>query len=258
MAIQTVGDMVAATLRTAGVTGVGQTPLAEDSNDALDLLIEIVETWKRERFLAYRNAEVIIPSTGALSYALPDRPPRLDSAFARQTWPGMGASSINNAGPVDYPLAIIDSQSDYNAISLKQLTTFPAAVWYSPDYPFGSVYPWPVPMAGQFDLHVFYRAGLPTYTGLTDPLGLPPEYARALRYELAISIQINYGLPMNPGHRGALAGIKSIIKATNAHVRNASMPGGLTPQSPGSGGISGAVGPHQSVIVLDSGLPVLG
>lgn len=255
--IQTAGDMVAATLRTAGICGVGQVPLAEDSNDALELLSEIVETWKRERFLAYRNVEVIIPSTGALSYALPDRPPRLDSAFARQTAPG-NTASITNAGPVDYPLAIIDSQSDYNAISLKQLTTFPAAVWYSPDYPFGSLYFWPVPMADQFTLHVFYRAGLPTYNVLTDPLGLPPEYVRALRYELAISLQINYGLPVNAGHVGALRGIKATIKAVNAHVRNASMPGGLTPQSPGSGGISGAVGPHQSVIVLDAGLPVLG
>jgi len=36
------------------------------------------------------------------------------------------------------------------------------------------------------------------------------------------------------------------------------VPAGLATQASGQGGISGSVGPHQSVIVLDSGLPVLG
>jgi len=257
MAIQTTGDLIAATLRTAGVTGVGQTPMAEDANDALDLMIEIIETWKRERFLAWRNTEVIIPSTGALSYAIPDRPPRIDSAFARLPSEQVMTSPAGS-GPLDFPLGIIDSQEDYNDISLKSLSSFPAAVWYAPDYPAGSLWFWPVPPADQYDLHVFYRAGLPNYTTLIDPLALPAEYVRALRYELAISLQINYGLPANRAHVGALMGIKATIKAANAHVRNMQMPGSLMTAMPGQGGISGAVGPHQSVIVLDSGLPVLG
>lgn len=257
MSIQTTGDIITSALKTAGVVGVGQTPLAEDANDALDLLTEIAGTWNRERFMAWRNVEVIIPSTGAQSYALPDRPPRLDSAYAR-LMTGQQFAGVNNAGPVDFPLAIIDSQSDYNTISLKQLGTFPAAVWYSPDYPTGSVFPWPIPPAGQFELHAFYRYALPVYTTLTDPLGLPPEYVMALRYELAVRIQINYGLPANRAHVASLMGTKATIKATNAHVRNLAMPGALVPQMPGQGGISGSVGPHQSVIVLDSGLPVLG
>ena len=249
--------MVTEALKTSGITGIGQTPSAEDANTGFDLLIEIAEMWNRERFMCWRNTEVVIPSTGAQSYPLMDRPARLDSAYARLlTGPQIG--TINNAGPVDFPLAIIDSQSDYNAISLKQLGTFPAAVWYSPDYPTGSVYFWPLPPARQFDLHVFYRSALPHYTALTDPLGLPPEYIRALRYELATLLQLNYGLPVNPGHVAAMTGAKATIKAANAHVRNMQMPGALVPQMPGQGGISGSVGPHQSVIVLDSGLPVLG
>lgn len=255
--ISTCVDMVSAALRTAGVTGVGQTPLAEDINDGFQLLLEVIELWKRERFMAWRNIELITPSTGAQSYTMPDRPPRLDAAFARLLV-GQQIAGVYNAGPVDFPLAIIESQSDYADISLKQLTTFPAAVWYSPDFPTGSLWFWPIPPAGQFNLHVFYRAGLPTYTALTDPLALPTEYIRALRYELAALLQMNYGLPANPGFVAALMGTRAQIKATNAHIRNARMPAALVPQMPGQGGISGSVGPHQSVIVLNSGLPVLG
>lgn len=255
--ITTTGDIISQALRTAGIIGVGQTASAEDANTGLDLLIEIAELWNRETFMCWRDVEVIIPSTGAQSYPLPDRPARLDSAYARLLV-GQPQAGFNNAGLMDFPLVIIDSQSDYNTISLKQLTTFPAAIWYLPDYPTGSVFPWPIPPAGQFDLHVFYRYALPHYATLTDPLGLPPEYIRALRYELAGLLQVNYGLPGSPSIAVALAGTLATIKAANAHISEMLMPGALTRRGGGSGGISGAVGPHQSVIVLDSGLPVLG
>jgi hypothetical protein len=244
--------MVTAALLTSGIIGIGQTAQAEDANTGFDLLNEIVEMWKRERFMAWRNVEQIIPATGALSYPLLDRPPRLDAAFARLLT-GQQYAGINNAGPVDFPLYIIGSQEEYADISLKQLTTFPAGVWYSPDYPVGSVFFWPVPISGQFDLHVLYRSvAAPAYVGLTDPLGLPPEYIRALRYELATLLCLNYGLPPNPGHVAAMMGAKAQIKAVNAHVRNMQMPRALVPQMPGQGGISGSVGPHQSVIVPGS------
>lgn len=255
MPIVTCIDMIASAQRTAGIQGVGQTPLAEDVNDAFDLLCEITENWRRERFMAWKNVEEVLPSTGAQLYPLADRPPRLDGVYARLI---SGATGTYNAGPVDFPLVVLNSQTEYNNISLKSLTTFPTAAWYSPDFPFSTVWPWPIPPAHQFDLHVFYRGGLPTYTKLTDPLGLPPEYVKALRYELAILLQVNYSAPVNPALIKILNGTLATVKATNARVASLQMPAALVPAMPGQGGISGSVGPHQSVIVLDSGLPVLG
>jgi hypothetical protein len=249
--IRTCQDLISSVLRTAGVLGIGQTAQAEDANTTFQLLVEMIGMWQRDRFLAWRLTEEIIPSTGAQSYPLLDRPGRLDSAFARLLT-GQQIAGINNAGPVDFPLYLIDSAEEYNEIGLKQLTTFPAAVWYSPDYPTGTAYPWPVPPSGQFDLHIFYRAGLPSYTALTDPLGLPPEYIRAARYELALMVQMDYGLPARQDQAAALAGTKAAIRAANAHVAQLHVPGSLVPAMPGQGGISGVVGPHQSVIVPGS------
>jgi len=257
MAIQTTGDLIASTLKSSGIVGVGQTPLAEDANDALDLLIETIETWKRERFLAYHSAELIIPSTGAVSYAMPDRPPRVDSAYMRLLV-GQPQAGITTAGLLDIPLGIIDTQAEYNQISLKSMEGFPSAVWYAPDYPTGTLWFWPIPRAGQFEMHVFYQYPLPSYSSLTDPLALPPEYVRMLRYELSVQLQMNYGQAPNKGHVALLVGLKAAIKASNARVSSLAMPPGLATRGAGTGGISGAVGPHQSVIVLDSGLPVLG
>jgi hypothetical protein len=255
--IRTCQDLCAAVLLTSGINGIGQTPLAEDINTTFQLLVEMIGTWQRERFMAWRLTEQIIPSTGAASYPMLDRPPRLDSAFARLLT-GQQSGTIQTAGPVDFPLYLIDSAAEYNEISLKQLSTFPAAVWYAPDFTTGSLWFWPIPPAKQFELHVFYRAGLPSYTALTDELTLPPEYIRAARYELALTLQMDYGLPARGDQAAMLMGIKAKIRAANAHVAQLQMPASLTPQMAGQGGISGSVGPHQSVIVLDTGLAVLG
>jgi hypothetical protein len=74
-----------------------------DMNDAFSLLVAMMAQWRRSPWLAWVNAELIIPSTGAQSYPMLDRPPRLASAFARLlTTQQVGG--INNAGPMDYPL----------------------------------------------------------------------------------------------------------------------------------------------------------
>ena len=257
MPITTVIDMVEAAHRTAGTGAIGQALLAEDANDGFQLLLEVIGMWKRQRFMAWRTVEEVFPAVAnAKSYTLLDRPPRIDSAFARLLTAQTGAP--NNVSPLDFPLEVLENQDEYNDISLKELGAFPAAIWHSPDYPFSSVWPWPIPPEGQFELHIFYRSGLPEYTALTDPLNLPPEYVRALRYELAALIQMNYGRPLDAALLGAMAGTKATIKSTNARVRNMEMPGGVIPSGAGGGGISGAVGPHQSVIILNSGNAVLG
>lgn len=257
MPITTCIDMVEAAMRTAGVGAIGQTLLAEDANDGFQLLLEVIGMWKRQRFMAWRLIEEVFPAVAnAKSYLLSDRPPRIDSAFARLMTPMAGAPS--NVSPLDFPLWVLENQEEYNDIGLKELGTFPVAIWHSPGYPYSAVYPWPIPPEDQFELHIFYRAGLPEYQSLTDPLNLPPEYIRALRYELAALIQANYGKPLEPAFLAILGGTKATIKATNARVRELEMPGPLVPTLPGSGGISGAVGPHQSVIILNSRNAVLG
>jgi hypothetical protein len=228
-----------------------------DMNDAFSLLVAMLAQWRRSPWLAWVNAELIIPSTGAISYPMLDRPPHLTSAFARLLT-GQQVGGINNAGPMDYPLAIIGSQGEYNDIGLKQLGTFPAAVWYQPDYPSPSLYFWPIPPKAQFNLHVFYPLPLPAYAAPTDALGLPPEYTSALVANLAVQlVELTTGKDPPRSLKMRAASTLDTVRCSNARVRSLAVPVPGTP-SQGSGGISGAVGPHQSVIVLDSGLPVLG
>jgi len=257
MAIVTAGDLVSACLRTAGILGVGQTAQAEDANTGLDLLNEVIAGWMRERLLSWRLVEVVATSTGAQSYPLTDRPVRLASAFARLLSGYATSGGIVTAGPVDYPLQIMTGREQYNEIMVKSLGTFPAAVFLDTLWPGpAQVYVWPVPPAAQFELHLAYPQQLSRYAGLTTPLGLPPEYQEPLRYALALKLAMDYGIEPNTAHVNRLRGSLARLRAANIQLADLEMPAALVRGAQGGGGISGLVGPAQSVIVL--GQTVLG
>lgn len=249
--ITTAGDMIKAALLTSGIIGTGQSVASEDASTGLDLLREVLAGWSQDPGLAWVLKEYAVTSTGAASYQLPDRPRRIASAFARLLAPIPPPS-----GQMDYPLRPIASREVYAEISLKGLTTFPAGYWLDPIWPSPAIYVWPIPPAGQFELHIAYQSPLPTYTSLTDNLGLPPEYQEALRYTLAPKLAMDYGLQPNPAHVQRLRGVLSRIRAANMQMAPLETDGFLAPGGPGSGGISGAVAPFQSVFVV--GQSVLG
>ena len=105
--IETTGDMINFVLRASGINGVGQTPLAEDSNTCLDMMRMLVAQWQRKRWLVWAEQEVSLTSTGATSYTIgpggdfnTPRPDKVEAAWCRL----MPTSGQN---PVDIPLAII-------------------------------------------------------------------------------------------------------------------------------------------------------
>lgn len=95
----TLGDICRASLKECGAIGVGQTPLAEDINDAWARLQWMLMQWERKRWLLYHLVSLSTISTGALYYTVGPggdfdtgqgtmRPSRLSSAFVRQQFIG--------------------------------------------------------------------------------------------------------------------------------------------------------------------------
>jgi hypothetical protein len=238
--IATCGDLIALAFRTAGIVGVGQTPLADDANTGLQLLSNIRAEWQRRRWLVWSLVEAVKESTGAATYTvgptgdfvLP-RPDRIDAAFVRL--------NPDSAMAVDYSLLIIEAREDFSEIALKSIVSWPGAVFYESAYPVGVLHFVPVPSAGQFELHIVAKTALPTFDALTDPLTMPPEYMSAMLYSLAVELCMNYGMEPRPSLVARMSTALSVLRMANLQPKMLNMPAGVSGGYNGMGGLM--VGP---------------
>lgn len=221
-------DIIRLALKSCGALGVGQTPLAENENDAFLLLNQMLAQWQRKRWMVYRMVTTALTSTGATSYTIgpggdfnvATRPDKLQAAFVRQL-----TSSTPNQ--VDYSLGLIMAREDYNNIAIKNLTSLPSYVFYDPVYPLGVVYPWPVPQASIYALHLSTLMILAQFTGLSETISLPEEYLAALHYNLSIRLAATYQLPVNPRLEAMALEATDVLMGANAQVPRLQMPAGL-------------------------------
>ncbi len=231
--LTTPAEITRLALKAAGILGVGQSALAEDFSDAFDMLNAMLAGWARRRYLVYHLIDTSKLSTGAQAYSVGPgcdfdvpRTDRLEAAFFRQT-----VNSIPNQ--VDFPMEILESREDYNQIRLKQLnSTLPRWIFFDADWPFGSVYPWPVPMAGLGEIHLTLKQAIGGFTSYTQDIDLPPEYREALWSNLAVRLGAAY-----PGSyvseqtmRIAVTSLDA-IRAANAQIPRLRMPRVLSGKS---------------------------
>lgn len=232
MAVTTAADIVRLALKDAGVLGVGQSASAEDTNDVFDTLNMILGQWSEMRWTIYHLLDLSVVSTGAISYTVgpggdidtgsKQRPDRLeDGCFYRQ----LVSSSTPNQ--IDYPLEILESREDYSRIGLKQLMTVPQYIFYDAAFPLGIIYPWPVPQAVKYEVHIAVKDQLAQFANLANQINLPYAYYAALRYNLGATIRPLYQMRPDPTLSALALRTLNTIKNANASVPRLRMPSGL-------------------------------
>jgi hypothetical protein len=227
--ISTPNDLFTLMLKDAGVTGLGQTPSAEDINDTWSRCNMMLSQWQRKRWLIWHLVDIAKISTGATSYTVGPgqdfnvaRPDRLESAFFRQV-------NISPYAP-DYVLEILESREDYNKIALKTLPAFPQFIFYDAAYPTGIVYPWPVPQSALYEVHITVKETLSGFTSLSQTINLPPEYYAAIFYNLAVRTRPAYGMGPDPTLTALAKDSLNVIRNANTQIPRLSMPDDLVRQ----------------------------
>lgn len=222
--LSTTGDLITFVLRASGINGVGQTPLADDSNTALDMLRMLMAQWQRKRWMIWAEQGLDVVSTGNDYYTIGPgaefniaRPDKIHAAWCRM-------QPFEGPNPVDIHLAIIESKEDWAHVSIKDLKSLPAAVYYDSIFPIGHVRFWPVPPAAIYELHLVVKTPLPTYTTLVDPLNVPDEYIEAMMWSLCVRMQMAYGLPARSDHVGAMKQAMNVIMLANSQIPQLSLP----------------------------------
>lgn len=228
MAAPTAGNIVSLALLDAGVIGVGQTPNAEDSANALTRMNWMIDQWARQRWLVYALQDSSVTSTGATSYTvgpggdinIASRPDRLETAFLRQLTPGP-------PNQIDYPLEILQSWEDYVNIALKSLQSFPEFIFYDSAYPTARIFPWPVPQPTIYAVHILTKVVLSELTSLASNIVFPPEYYAALHTNLAVVLRDAYDLPPKPVLVARAKVALNTMRKANTQIGRLGMPPGL-------------------------------
>jgi len=219
-------DIISLALTDSGILGVGQTALAEDTNDAFIRLNYMLAQWARKRWLVWHLKDVSKVSTGATSYSVATggdfnvvRPDRIEAAFVRQ---------VNTGGLyIDTPLIILEAREDYNRIALKTMQSFPNFVFYDSGYPTGTLYPWPVPQATIYEIHITVKEPISQFTTLQQEIVMPPEYMAALHYNLAVRLRAAYQMQQDPQLTALAKDALNVIRGANAQIKMLQMPQSL-------------------------------
>ena len=242
---QNVQQLLVDALQDAGVLGIDEPIEQPMLNKALFRANGLLSQWARKRWLCYALEEYSVVSTGARTYTvgliqninISPRPDRLEYAFLRilnngggsfssdfsSDFSGVGQSSL----PVDLPLDIIYSGEDYAKIPVKELGTIAWRIYYKPEWPVGLLFPWPIPQASTYEIHVLFKTVIPRFASLQQQIIFPPEYAEALHWCLARRYRASYQLPADPTIDSLARDGLNTIRLANTAVGVLKMPSAL-------------------------------
>jgi len=215
-ATRTVRDLITRALRVAGVVGAGETPGADDADDALLSLNMMLDAWQAERLFAYSIVDRTYALTAGLAtYSIGSgatinvpRPVRIEWAFTR------------DSSNIDRQIRVV-LDDVFAAISVKNIgNTYPTALYYQPSYPNGTINLWPLPAAG-LTLHIGAWEVLTEYASLNATLSLPPGYEDAFVYSLVERLCPEYGKAIS-------ADISKLAAKARANIEQDNLPGPLS------------------------------
>ncbi len=164
-----------------------------------------------------------LSTTGVTNPGGSVRPAKIESAFLRQI-------QISQPNQVDYPMSILQSQEDYNRIAIKQLSSFPGAVYLDPAWPLANLFCYPVPQASIYSINVSVLEQLPaSFATLATPINLPFEYYSAIMYNLAVRLRPPFQIPTYPGDPlpGLAKNALNVLRGANTAIARLHMPAEL-------------------------------
>lgn len=226
--MSTANDIIRLALKDIGALGTGQSPLPEDSNDALLTLNQMIAQWNKKRWMVYHLVEQAFISTGAQTYTIgpggnfpvAKRPDQINAAFFRSLL-------LSSSNQVDYPMQVLTSREDYSRITLKKMTSFPEYLFYDAVFPTGILFPWPILQATIYELHIVYKDSLASFPTLATAFALPEEYEMALRYNLAVKMAPSYGADVPQDVRALAREGREVIRGANFAISTLQMPIGI-------------------------------
>jgi hypothetical protein len=191
----TAGDQINGALRLLGVLAEGETPSAATSQDALNALNQMIDSWNTERLAVFSTQDQVFSwlpgfisrTLGPTGDFVGNRPILLDDSTYFK----------DPASGISYGIKIINQQQ-YDGIAVKTVTsTYPQVIWVNMTYPDIEMYIYPVPTK-TLEWHFISVEELTQPATIATTLAFPPGYLRAFRYNLACEMAPEFGVEPTP------------------------------------------------------------
>ena len=205
--------LISAALRRMGALSTGEVPSADEAQDGLDLLNDLLETWSLENLLVLAQTMTTkVLTASQQSYTVGsggdiaiDWPVQIEHAALR----------VTTVTPVfDLPLRVLNAQ-DYAAISIKALTsTYPEAVWLQTLFPLATLWLYPVPTQAN-TLVLWTRGIVANWATLDTNVNLARGYRRAIINNLAVDLSPEHGRAVTPELAALALESKAVVKRSN-------------------------------------------
>ena len=187
-ASQSAYDLIEGSMRLLGAIATGETMTADEANDGLNSLNDVLETWSLENLSVWGvDNQTFVSVAGQSLYTIgptgdfvTTRPVRISRMFC----------TLNG---VDFPVELI-GEDEYDAISLKtQGQDYPEKAVYINSSPLGILKVWPV-FTQSLPVTLAIDQVLTQIPTLSTAIGFPPGYYIALKHALAIMLSPDYGI----------------------------------------------------------------
>ena len=217
----TAGDIINGSLRLLGVLAEGEVPSAETSQDALNAMNQMIDSWNTERLSVFSTQDQVFTwPAGQLNRTLGpsgdfvgNRPVLLDDATYFVD-PGTGVS---------YGIKFINQQQ-YDGIAVKTVTsTYPQVIFVNNTFPNIDMFVYPRPTR-DLTWHFISVEELTQPANLATTLHFPPGYLRASRYNLACEMAPEFGVEPTPQVKRIAMASKRDLKRINNPDDIMSMP----------------------------------
>ena len=212
------GDLINSSLRLIGVLASGEVPSGPESQDALLILQQMIDSWVTERMMTFTiniNEFPLVPSQqvytlgsgGNFNIARPTRIERMSIV-----------NLANPAQPLELPIEMLSDEQWQTEVPVKLVTsTLPLYVYDDGAFPLRNLSFYPIPQV-VVNTRIYSWAPAISFTDLTTDVTFPPGYLKAIRYNLAVDLMAEF--PGNPALFGQVAQIaaetKGKIKILNA------------------------------------------
>jgi hypothetical protein len=209
----TAQDLINLAAKDVGALASGETLNAEEYPDCLLKLNQLIAEWDIEYLNIFCISRAAYPMTAGRTTPYQIGPSGADFVAPRPI-SIRAANVVTGSGGFEFGLQVIPVEQ-WNAIVEKSAVGDPPEVlYYDNDYPNALLYlnPWP---AAEESLVLYTWEQLNQLASLSSTFDMPPGYAEALEWNLAISLAPMFGRPLDATVAAKAQAAKASIRANN-------------------------------------------